>query len=227
MRTKTLLLTAALSAAGIASSMAQAVYSVNAVGYVNTALLPGFNLVSNPLDNKTGNTIGNLFGTGLSGGTIPDGFAVYYFDPAIDDYVTALYESILGGWQPASAANQVIPPGEGAFVFWPGSSNGTNTFVGEVLQQAASNQQIPPGFSIKGSTVPIEGTVTSMNFPVADGDSIYRWDPVIDDYVSYQYESILGGWQPGVPSLKVGEAAFVFKAGTAPVTWTRNFQIQQ
>ena len=49
MRTKTLLLTAALSAAGIASSMAQ-VYSVNAVGYVNTPLVTGFNLISNPAE---------------------------------------------------------------------------------------------------------------------------------------------------------------------------------
>ena len=41
MRTKTLLLTAALCAAGIATSKAQ-VYSVNAVGYVNTALVKAF-----------------------------------------------------------------------------------------------------------------------------------------------------------------------------------------
>jgi hypothetical protein len=205
--------------------MAQAVYSVNAVGYVNTTLLPGFNLVSNPLDNKTGNTIGNLFGTGLAGGTIPDGFSVYYWDATIDDYVSGLYESALGGWQPASVANQVIPPGEGAFVFWPGTTNGTNTFVGEVLQAAASNQQIPSGFSIKGSTVPIAGTVSSMQFPVANGDNIFRWDPVIDDYVSYNYEEALGGWSPSEPSLAVGEAAFVFK--TAAATWTRNFTINQ
>jgi hypothetical protein len=204
--------------------MAQAVYSVNAVGYVNTTLLPGFNLVSNPLDNKTGNTIGNLFGTGLASG-IPDGLSIYYWDANIDDYVSGLYESALGGWQPATVANQVIPPGEGAFVFWPGTVNGTNTFVGEVLQAAASNQQIPSGFSIKGSTVPIAGTVTSMQFPVANGDNIFRWDPAIDDYVSYVYEADLGGWSPSVPSLAVGEAAFVFK--TAAATWTRNFTINQ
>ena len=226
MRTKTLLLTAALSAAGIASSMAQAVYSVNAVGYVNTTLFPGFTLVSNPLDNKTGNTIANLFGTGVSGG-VPDGFVVYYFDPAADDYVSAFYDSLFGGWQPTAAGNQVIPPGEGAFVYWPGTANGTNTFVGEVLQGAASNQQVPPGFSMKGSTVPIAGTVNEMGFPAADGDAIYRWDPALDDYVSFFYDSLFGGWQPSVPSLAVGEAAFVFKAGTAPATWTRNFTINQ
>src|SRR5689334_13849488 len=93
MRTKTLLLTAALSAAGIATSMAQAVYSVNAVGYVNTTLVPGFNLVSNPLDNKTGNTIQNLFGTGVQG-TIPNNLTVYYFNPDTDAFVTAVYDDL-------------------------------------------------------------------------------------------------------------------------------------
>jgi hypothetical protein len=191
---------------------------------VNTTLLPGFNLVSNPLDNKTGNTIGNLFGTGIAGGP-PSGMAVYYFDSNTDDYVSVFYEEELGGWQPAAGANQLIPPGEGAFVLWPGNVNGTNTFVGEVLQAAASNQQIPSGFSIKGSTVPIAGTVTSMSFPAASGDAIYRWDPVADDYVTFFFEEELGGWTPSVPALAVGEAAFVFKQAAA--TWTRNFTINQ
>ena len=48
MRTKTLLLTAALSAAGIATSMAQ-VYSANAVGYVNKLIPTGFSMIANPV----------------------------------------------------------------------------------------------------------------------------------------------------------------------------------
>ena len=47
MRTKTLLLTAVLGIASAASSMAQAVYSVNVVGYVNLTLKRGFNAVAN------------------------------------------------------------------------------------------------------------------------------------------------------------------------------------
>ena len=47
MRTKTLLLTAALAAAGVVSSMAQ-VYSVNSVGYVNLTLPNGFSMIANP-----------------------------------------------------------------------------------------------------------------------------------------------------------------------------------
>src|SRR3954468_1352288 len=48
MRTKTLLLTAALAAAGAASAMAQNVYSVNAVGYVNKSVVHGYSIVANP-----------------------------------------------------------------------------------------------------------------------------------------------------------------------------------
>src|SRR5688500_4600203 len=92
MRTKTLLLTAALSAAGIATSMAQ-VYSVNAVGYVNTQLVPGFSLVSNPLNNTTGNTIQNLFGNGIQG-AIPNLLSVFHYNPTTDRFEIAGYDDI-------------------------------------------------------------------------------------------------------------------------------------
>jgi hypothetical protein len=222
MRTKTLLLTAALSVAGIASSMAQAVYSVNAVGYVNTDLVPGFNLISNPLDNKTGNTIQNLFGTGVQG-TIPDGMVVYYFNPTTDAFISAAYDSIDSAFLPAANANQVVAPGDGVFVFVPGASNVRVTFVGEVPQGAASNQQLVSGFSIKGSTVPQAGTVTQLAFPSAPGDIIYEWDPIGDKYVSNSFDDIDQAWLPQVPNIGVGEAFFLFK--NAPATWTRNFSV--
>src|SRR5688500_1459252 len=141
MRTKTLLLTAALGAAGIATSMAQ-VYSVNAVGYVNTTLLPGFNLISNPLNNTSGSTMQSMFGTVFQG-TTPGGTIVYYFNPTSDSFVITSYESLSGTWDPPANAATVIPPGEGMFVFLGGTANATVTFVGEVPQGAASNTQVP------------------------------------------------------------------------------------
>ena len=218
MRTKTLLLTAALSAAGIATSMAQ-VYSVNAVGYVNTTLLPGFNLVSNPLDNKAGNTIANLFGNGIQG-TVPDGLVVYYYDSATDNFVTAIYT--FGIFEPPNAASQVIPVGEGAFVFNPGTGNLTNTFVGEVAQGTASNQALPAGFSIKASTVAVAGTATELELPAQPGDVIYKWDAVADSYVPFLADPFGGGWAPS-PNIAVGEAFFLFK--NAAGTWTRDFDV--
>jgi hypothetical protein len=224
MRTKTLLLTAALSVAGIASSMAQAVYSVNAVGYVNTDLVPGFNLISNPLNNTTGNTIQNLFGTGIQG-TIPDGMVVYYFNPNTDQFVSAAYDSLDGAFLPAANAGQVVAPGDGVFVFVPGAAGVRVTFVGEVPQGAASNQQLVQGFSIKGSTVPQAGTVTQLQFPSSPGDIIFEWDAANDRYVSNAFDDIDNAWLPAVPNIGVGEAFFLFKNTAA--TWTRNFNVNQ
>ncbi|HWN94592.1 MAG TPA: hypothetical protein VNT99_06150, partial [Methylomirabilota bacterium] len=59
MRTKTLLLSAAVLAAGLAASTAQSVYSVNAVGYVNIVVTNGYNLITNPL-NGTNNNINTI-----------------------------------------------------------------------------------------------------------------------------------------------------------------------
>jgi hypothetical protein len=222
MRTKTLLLTAALSVAGIASSMAQAVYSVNAVGYVNTDLVPGFNLISNPLDNKTGNTIQNLFATGVQG-TIPNNLAVYHFNPDTDSFVTAVYDDLDQKFIPDSAANTVIAPGNGVFVRNPTQGTLKVTFVGEVPQGAASNTQIPQGFSIKASTVPVAGTVASMGLPGAQGDRVFEWNSATQSFVTSAYDDLDQAWLPAPANLTVGEAFFIFK--TAAAAWTRNFSV--
>ena len=229
MRTKTLLLTAALSVAGIASSMAQAVYSVNAVGYVNTDLVPGFNLISNPLNNTTGNTIANLFGNGISG-TIPNNLRVFYFDPVTDGFVTATYDDLAEPPQflPPAGANTVVAPGNGVFVFNPTQANIRVTFVGEVPQGAASNQELPQGFSIKASTVPVAGTVTALGLPAQDRDRIFEWNPTTQGFVTSTFDELADPaptWLPQVPNIAVGEAFFIFKQ--APATWTRNFNVNQ
>ena len=59
MRTKTLLLTAALTAAGVATSMAQ-VYSVNMVGYINQSIPQGFSMIANQLNASPDNKVTTL-----------------------------------------------------------------------------------------------------------------------------------------------------------------------
>jgi len=203
--------------------MAQ-VYSVNAVGYVNTTLLPGFNLISNPLNNTAGNTIANLFGTGWNG-TIPPGTIVYYFNAVTDSFVIAGWDDLTGSFEPAANAATDVPVGQGVFIFVGGAANQQITFVGEVAQGAASNTLIPSGFSIRASTVPAAGAITSMNFPAADGDIIYEWNPTTDAYVISGFDALVGGWSPGTPNIDVGEAFWVSKTGTVPVAWDRNFSV--
>src|SRR5262245_21027337 len=119
MRTKTLLLAAVLSAAGIASSLAQ-VYSVNVVGYVNVSLTAGFNLICNPLKNTAGNQLNNI----LPLTAADDGTIVYWY--AGGAFQNSTFFSAAGGWIP----NQPINPGTGIFISVAAAK--TVTFVGEV-----------------------------------------------------------------------------------------------
>jgi len=236
MRTKALLLAAAFAAAGVATSMAQ-VYSVNAVGYVNKTLTPGFTLVSNPLvaaDNK----ISTLFNN-FQGG-VRDGTTVYKFVGT--GFLTAGFDEI-GGWGGAGA-DATLVPGEGAFVFIPNpigaeTPNKVLTFVGEV-QQNATSTPIPRGFSMKSSVVPqaiapdkaknTDGS--SAAIPAVDGDTIYRWIPSAKGYKSYLYTQFdpgtPGEWssgnETGLPVFDVGEAFYYQRLGAA-TSWNRTFSV--
>src|SRR5436190_21900702 len=110
MRTKTLILSAVLSAAGIASSLAQ-VYSVNAVGYVNqTFTRAGFYIITNPLNN--GN---NQISTVIS--SAPDSTTVYRFNSATGFGDPALFVQAVPGWfNSTGPATDVLAPGEAFFI---------------------------------------------------------------------------------------------------------------
>jgi hypothetical protein len=214
MRTKTLLLTAALAAAGIASSMAQAVYSVNAVGYVNTALKPGLNLVSNPLTGSD-NSVKGLF-TG-----VPAGTQVYKFNGT--GFTTYSYVNAALGWQPASAATDTTLPGDGVFVRNTTATDVTVTFVGEVPQGTLANP-IPVGLSIKSSQVPQAGLLgTDLGFPVAAGDQVYKYNTTTGKYDTFSFVNAAIGWQPSQPNVDVGQAVFVRK--NAATSWNRTFSV--
>jgi hypothetical protein len=214
MRTKTLLLTAALSAAGVATSMAQ-VYSVNAVGYVNTTLVPGFNLVSNPLDNKEtgGNQIRALFAS------LPFGTQVYNFNGTGFDISTK--DDLVGDYDPATFASAVIPPGKGVFVRNNTAQNQTVTFVGEVPQGTLTTS-IPAGFSIVASQVPQEGTATALGYTPAAGDQLYFWNETTQRYAISTFDPDFG-FDNALPTIAVGEAFFIRK--NAAGSWTRTFSV--
>jgi hypothetical protein len=197
MRTKTLLLTAVAFAAGLAVSSAQ-VYSQNIVGYVNVPLNAGFTMVANPLNAAT-NDLNTLFPNAGNGD------AVYKFNGLSFDSSTFFF----GSWSPDLTLN----PGEGAFIS-SGVSN-TVTFVGNVLTGNLTNN-IPSGFSIRGSQVPQSATLESMGFPAGNGDAIYFFRN--GTYASSTF--FFGSFSPAaIPA--VGEAFWV-SSGTGG-NWTRSF----
>jgi len=228
MRTKTLLLTAALAAAGIATSKAQ-VYSVNAVGYVNTSLTPGFNLISNPLDNKNGNVIKDLFKNVTP--TLPNNFKVFKLVGSSFAPGTATYDDVALDFIGPGATLSLDPlKGEGAFVQVPGAATLTVTFVGEVPQGTLS-VPLPTGFSIIGSPVPQAGTTAATGIDLdkvgVQGDAIYKYDPPTKKYVTARYDDIVGAFAQanGNPvTIGVGEA-FYYQNSKAAKTWTRTFSV--
>jgi nitrogen fixation-related uncharacterized protein len=219
MRTKALVLAAAFAAAGVATSMAQAVYSVNAVGYVNTTLLPGFNLISNPL-NAADNKIGTLF-KNVQGGA-PGGLTVYVFEGG--QFKSAQYDDLEGTFSPADVADKTTIPGDGVFCFLPsGGGNKILTFVGEVVQ-GNTTTPIARGFSIKSSVVPQKGKPDAFGLPAAGGDLIFRYNSVTRGYKSFQFDDLENAWSPPLEDINVGEAFFYFRTGAA-TNWTRTFNV--
>jgi hypothetical protein len=216
MRTKTLLLTAALSAAGVATSMAQ-VYSVNAVGYVNTTLVPGLNLISNPLigaDNK--------ISTLLTG--VPVNTQVYRF-------VNGSFESatlLAFGWNPPAVGAATSLPGEGLFVRLPAAAAPvTITFVGEVPQGDLLRTPLPAGLSIVSSQVPQAGTADALGLPKETNQQVYQWDEATQGYKvsTFLGTAAAGFYNPPLSSLAVGEAFFLRRVTAG--NWDRDFNVNE
>jgi len=209
MRTKTLLLTAALTAAGIASSMAQ-VYSVNVVGYINKALPSGFYMVANQLDNKTGNKAVELIPTP------PNNTFIFKFNPSNGGYDTIDY--VDGAWE-GDDVNMTLNPGEGAFISSPATHN--VTFVGEVVKPDTS---IPAGFSIRSSVLPQSLPLDQLEFPASNNDFVFQFNPanggyIVNDYIDGAWEGDNGGT---APTPAIGESFFISHQGAA-TTWHRTF----
>jgi hypothetical protein len=236
MRTKTLLLTAALTAAGIASSMAQ-VYSVNAVGYVNVTLKKGYNLLSNPLKNG-GNTLIEIL---PANSNLPEDTFVSTFNSSVGnvgglDGDTPTFFPTLG-WEPAGIP---LPPGKGFYIYIDPNTapqaTYTVTFVGEVEQGNLSNPITGGGrYNALGSQVPQGGRVTAdLGLTPANDDLILLWDstktpPGFSDTVFQYFEG--AGWTPDGQNIiepqltNPGEAFFLFRAAAAPTAWTRTFSV--
>lgn len=180
---KTLLIAAAALAASVISSEAQ-VYSQNIVGYVNTVVHGGYNLVNNPLNNSAGNALTNLFPAADTSQVLiwtGSSFNSYTFDTDhwVDDNTSANADATL------------VNPGIGAFYVNPSPSN-TLTFVGSVVAAPGTSvtNVVLGGFRLLGSKIPYAGSLTnatSLNLPQQDTAQVFKWNT--SSYLSYTYDT--------------------------------------
>jgi hypothetical protein len=220
MRTKKLLLTAAVGLVATATSFAQ-IYSVNAVGYVNVTVPADgtkLALLANPL-NGTNNDLNTILPlTDLNIGT-----TVYLWDEVTQNYVPCDWYGTAVGWLP----NETVPPGRGFFLkaFDPAGTLNI-TFVGEVPQGHLVNT-LPagPALGLKSSIVPQAGTLDELAFPGEMLDTVYLWDVNAQDWVPQNHYGEGVGWLPNNP-VQVAQAFFVQKAlGNTGLNWVRDFSV--
>jgi hypothetical protein len=199
----------------LGNSIAQ-VFSVNAVGYVNFTLQPGFNLVSNPLI-AADNTISSLF-ENFQGG-VPSGLRICKYTG--DHFEMCIWEELDEAFIPESVAAEELLPGDGVFVFLPGLADRVLTFVGQVPEGEVCTA-IPHGWLIKASVVPQTVSLEQMDFPHSPGDMVFVLNRRTQSYTSYQFDGLDNTWMPASPVIAVGEAFFVYRAGLA-TSWCRTF----
>ena len=215
MKTKTLLLAVALAGAGAVSGVAQTVYSVNAVGFVNVVIPAGpnsFSILANPLD-AADNSVAALFPNA------PLGSAIYKF-------VGGAYVANNRGFTAWSIPAQPLVPGEAFFFRNPSATAITNTFVGEVKQGTGANALTTPlvgGFQLVASQVPQSGLVsTDLGLPIALGEAVYRFQS--GAYVTHNRGFTT--WSPSEPTIQAGEGFFL-KKNANPPNWVRSFSVNQ
>ena len=166
---------------------------------------PGLQLIATPLDNGQDNRVQTVFPS------VPDGTSIYQFTNTA--FTTNLF--VGGAWD---YPEQVLAPGEGAFIFNPNPSTIAVTFAGHVLQGQLTNT-IPAGLSLKGSmTVMTGGVTTDLSLHLAPFDNLYQWQT--NHFVVY---TVLPGgeWYPSEPKIGISESFFVNSANGT--NWVQTF----
>lgn len=223
MRTKTLLLTAAVLAAGLGASVAQSVFSVNAVGYVNVTIQPGYNLISNPL-----NGTNNLINTVMPAAALPDDTECLTWNAGIQDFNQS--DVVSGGvWvdQSFNTSATIVKPGAGFFFHHVHPGNLTLTFVGDVPQGPLTNT-VHGGYDFLASIVPQSVGLSTIGFPGVQDMTYATFNATIQDYdQSLQYDS--GAWvdqsfNPQDPTPLVAQGFLIFNPSTAR-QWGRTFSV--
>lgn len=233
MRTKALVLVAAMGIGGAATSMAQ-VYSANAVGYYTLSLSGGkFNMVANQLINGDNNINTIIPGTSA----LPDGTSLLTWTPGGTGFNPADTFFAGLGWfdDSLNLSSTTLGPGQGAFIEMPPGANSQVVLVGDV-PEGTLELDLVPGFQIVSQLTPQALGLDDSQFPAGDGDSIQFWNPA-------KAGTPKGGFLPALtyfggfgwtdenlnlvnPTPAIGEAFFYERAaGGGSTTWTRDFSV--
>jgi len=227
------------------------VYSLNAVGYINITIYPGFNIISCPLIASPDNTINTLLN---NGGSQPyTGTTLDFFSPITGPtYDTAAATSgrnstpNTNGW--INNGTNVIAPGVACWFDSPFHTNITITFVGTVPTGPITNS-LYHGYNLVSSAVPASGDIitnsimnlTNYNVGPAGqgGDTVFTYNPgatpVNETYQAGSGRGFGGNgynnnWNAnGDPILPFVGGGFFYENNVAGTTvqWVENYSVAQ
>jgi hypothetical protein len=237
MRTKTLILSGLLAALSGASLMAQ-VYSLNAVGYINVDVPPGWSMIADQLyltNQQTAQSIDAVFGPQLLNGTSTSAdpyvnceifaWANGAFQPAL--FVTQQPNQAADWSSPTFAQETTFNPGQGAFIYNP-NADFQITFVGQVPQGTVTNQMVQ-GFNLVSSIIPQSGAVDiDLGIQPAALDEVFLWQDGAYEAVNIcvSVTSSATNWSYGYSSTNfVGSSFFYYAESATPNPWIRTFNI--
>jgi len=212
-----------LSLLSAPAALAQLVYSLNVVGYYNTTLYAGENLIANQLGMvgaPSDNTLNNVLINGVA-----DGSTLTKWDPIGNAFLPiSVYDGATKNW----SINYSFTYGEGAVLDSPATA--VNTFVGEVfpgfnIDTGVLNWQpnYAAGLHLISSPVPIALPMSQMFAFVTgrdprDGEWARLLAPATQTYTTTVFDALSGTWDNGDPVLGVGMAAW-FNLVPEPSTW--------
>lgn len=213
-----------LGGSGVLPSFSQSnVYSLNIVGYINRAIVPGDNLIGNqlnyaPLNGPVDNSLNHIL---LS---VADGTTFTKWDAGANAFLPlSVFDLNSQTW----SINYSLNLGEGALVHSPART--TNTFVGSVMvyTNIVSAMDLGPGspwapnyaagLHLLACPMPVGGSVSSMFAKVVGrAPATGEWVKVLDEANQTYLTSTFDGasWDHD-PDLAVAHAAW-FNLG--PVT---------
>ena len=203
------------------------VYSINVVGYYNTRIFAGDNLIANQLNNNGTNTLNDILNPAY-GPAIPNGATFTGWNSAANAFWPVSTYNAATGWSINYNFNS-FAGGQGAMLNSP--SSWTNTFVGTVVSYTNLTPELggpvwhpnyADGLYLLACPEPLFGPMDSMFANVvgrapADGEWVKLLNAATQAYTTTTFHSATGVWDNGDPSLVVGQAAWFNLGGSTTV----------
>jgi hypothetical protein len=234
---KAVIATVALGAVGIATSMADPVYSANVVGFVNVTAYHGWNLIANPL-NGTNNALNTILPSCPENTQLMKWDAAHQTYTLPDTFLTMAVDGVPDGWydNDGNPTTTVSAPGDAFFFNNPNNESMQLTFVGEVPQGSLS-KTIVQNYNTVSALAPTSPALTPANgLPVQENMQYMTFSGQDHTYsypltwLTMAVDGVADGWYDNdgnpvaAPTPAPGAGFFLwFPSGTAQ--WNMTFNV--